>query len=179
MSQAHYFRREFASDSSVAGILESARILDKWYLAPYLCAGQTTPVPFDRGADPIQGFRELIQIRNWLAHPKVETFLEGTLDPKSSISDCSSGEEYPWPEMLKGEKWGQTEIPKNPFEIDYSHAKAAISILDEMTKTLSEKLRGRIHQGWLGLITVKDADGLHQYRAPVSTIWGGYSGVMR
>ena len=71
--------------------------------------------------------KELIQIRNWLAHPKVETFFKGELDAKSIISVEASDEEYPWLEMLKGERWPQTGIPKNPFEIDYTHAETALT----------------------------------------------------
>ena len=76
--------------------------------------------------------------------------------------------------MLKGERWPQTGIPKNPFEIDYSHAEIALKILDAMINALSARLGGQMHEGWLDLITVKDDEGLHQYKAPVFTIWGGY-----
>jgi hypothetical protein len=38
-------------------------------------------------------------------------------------------------------------------------------------------LNGKMHDGWLDLITIKDADGVHSYRAPVDTIWGGYGGA--
>lgn len=168
---------EFGSDSHLGEILEKTSILDKWYLAPFVCVGSNQATPFDRGAEPYQSFAELIQIRNWLAHPKVNFFLNATLDPKSSISDSTSGEEYPWLEMLKGERWAQTKIPKNPFEIDHTHAAAALQILDDMTQALSEKLSGRIHDGWLNLITVKDDAGLHYYKAPVLSIWGGYGGA--
>lgn len=68
--------------------------------------------------------------------------------------------------MLKGEQWKQTKIPKNPFEINHTHAEAALKILDAMIVALSERLGGQIHDGWLELITVKDDEGLHQYKAP-------------
>ncbi len=166
---------EFAADPKVAEILEKATILDKWYLAPILCSGNVKPESFDVGAEPYQSFKELIKIRNWLAHPQVETFLKAEVDPRSSIS-VATGEEYPWLEMLKGEQWPQTEFPKNPFEVSYSHADAALKILDAMIEALSERLSGQMHDGWLDLITVKDDEGLHQYKAPVFTIWSGYGG---
>jgi len=168
---------EFATDSNISNVLERASILDKWYLAPFLCSENGQSIPFDVGAEPYQSFKELIQIRNWLAHPKVETFLKAEADPRSSVNVISSGEVYPWLEMLKGEQWSQTTIPKNPFEVDSSHAKASINILDKMIDTLSKKLNAQIDDGWLNSITVKDDEGLHQYKAPVSTIWGGYGGA--
>ena len=168
---------EFATDSNVSEILEKASILDKWYLSPFLCSGNAQPVPFEKGAEPYQSFKELIQVRNWLAHPKVETFLKAELDPKSSISVGPSKEEYPWLEMLKGEQWPQTGIPKNPFEINYTHADASLKILDAMIDALSTRLAGQMHEGWLDLVTVKDDEGLHQNKAPVFTIWGGYGGT--
>ena len=79
--------------------------------------------------------------------------------------------------MLKGEQWKQSGIPKNPFEIDHRHATASLQILDTMIEALSAKLQGQMHEGWLDLITVKDHEGLHQYKAPVLAIWGGYSGA--
>ena len=167
---------EFATDATVSEILEKASILDKWYLSPIICSGGAQPAPFEKGAEPYQSFKELIQIRNWLAHPKVETFLKAEIDPKSSISIGSSNEEYPWLEMLKGEHWPQTGIPKNPFEINYTHAQASLKILDSMIEALSTRLSGQLHEGWLDLVTVKDDEGLHQYKAPVFTIWGGYGG---
>lgn len=167
---------EFTIDSNVSQILEKTNILDKWYLAPFLCSESAEPVPFEKGAEPYQSFKELIQVRNWLAHPKVETFLRGRIYPESSISVGSSKEEYPWLEMLKGERWPQTGIPKNPFEIEHPHAAAAVRILDEMINTLSAKLNDRIHESWLDLITVKDDEVTHQYKAPVFSIWGGYGG---
>ena len=168
---------EFATDSNVSEILERASILDKWYLSPFLCSGNAEPTPFDKAAEPYQSFKELIQIRNWLAHPKVETFLKAKFDPNSGISIGSSNEEYPWLEMLKGEQWPQTGIAKNPFEMDHTHAAASLKILDAMIKALSTRLAGQVHEGWLDLITVKDDEGLHQYKAPVLTIWGGYGGA--
>lgn len=168
---------EFSADSNLSEILERASVLDKWYLAPFLCSGGANPVPFEKGVEPYQSFKELIQIRNWLAHPKVDTFLKAAVDPKSSIRDTCSDEEYPWLEMLRGEQWIQTGIPKNPFEIDHTHAAASLKILDAMIEALAAKLAGQMHEGWLDLITVKDDKGLHQYKAPVFAIWGGYGGA--
>jgi hypothetical protein len=135
------------------------------------------PIPFDRGSEPFQSFKELVQIRNWLAHPKVDTFLDAELDASSTISVGTTGEDYPWLEMLKGKVWSQTKMPRNPFELRHIHAEAAVRILEEMIEALKSKLHGQLHDGWLDLITVKDSNGLHQYRASVYTIWGGYGGV--
>lgn len=125
----------------------------------------------------MQSFRELVQIRNWLAHPKVDNYFDANLDPKSTISTGGSSEAYPWLEMLKGKAWKQTAIPKNPFELDHSHAAAAIKIVDAMVGALQMKLDDQMQAGWLDLITVRDAQGIHSYKAPVHSIWGGYGGA--
>lgn len=169
---------DFSRDKNFVEIFEKASTLEKWYMAPYLCSDKgTTPVPFDKGADPFQSFKELIQIRNWLAHPKVEMFLGAKSLPNSTISIGHSKEEYPWLEMLKGDQWKQTKIPRNPFEIGPDHAEAGIKILDKMKDALKSKLNGLIYEGWLDEITVKDTERIHCYKAPVHTIWGGYSGI--
>jgi hypothetical protein len=168
---------EFGRAPGLSEVLDKASILDKWYLAPFLFAANVTPIPFDRGTDPFQSFKELVQIRNWLAHPKVDNFFDAELDLKSTISVGVSNEEYPWLEMLKGKAWSQTKIPKNPFELDCTHAQSALRILDSMISALRSSLHGQMHEGWLDLITVKDFAGLHNYKAPVYTIWGGYGGT--
>lgn len=169
---------EFSVDQQVSGILERNGIIEKWCMAPMVCGDRSKDVrPFDRGSEPFQSFQELIRIRNWLAHPKVDMYLEASLDTKSSVRDSESGEEYPWLEMLRGKVWAQTEIPKNPFEVRSEHANAAIRVLDQMIEALSEKLDGRVDERWLEVITVRDSDGAHSYRVPVSSIWGGYGGA--
>lgn len=166
---------EFSADPVVAEALEKASILDKWCIAPFVC-GDAAQTAFDRGAEPFQSFKELIQIRNWLAHPKVEIFLKGKAPPNSTISISGKPEEYPWLEILKGESWRQSRIPKNPFELDHTHATAALSILDKMILELSGRLSGRLTDDWQNEITVRDAEGTRTYKAPVYTIWGGYGG---
>lgn len=169
---------DFSKDKDVFNTLEKSSILDKWYLAPYLCCdSEPSDKSFKKGEEPFQSFKELISIRNWLAHPKVEIYLNAQLDPNSTFTVGPSEEDYPWLEMLKGEQWKQTKIPKNPFEIDYTHAKASIKIVDAMIEVLKEKLKGQIYEGWLDEIIVKDINGLHHYKAPIATIWGGYGGV--
>jgi len=169
---------EFSSDKNLFTILERVSTTDKWYLVPHLCSGnENEPNPFDKSREPFQSYKELIDIRNWLAHPKVEVYLSAKLDPSSTITVTPSKEEYPWLEMLKGEVWPQTEIPKNPFEITYAHASSSIEILDSMIEELKKKLHGQLYDGWLDEITVKDSEGLHHYKAPVGTIWGGYGGA--
>jgi len=170
---------EFTLDSNVSKIVDKVSLMDKWYLAPFLCSRADKIVPFEKGKEPYQSFKELIQIRNWLAHPKVETFLEAEADPQSSVNLGPSDEEYPWLEILKGERWPQTGIPKNPFEIDYTHADISLHILDSMIQELSVRLDGQIDEEWLNLITVRDDRGLHQYKAPLRAIWPGYSGARR
>lgn len=168
---------EFGSAPGLFEVLEKATIVEKWYLAPFLCAGGKPPIPFDRGREPFQSFKELVQIRNWLAHPKIDNFLDAELDPRSTISAGPSNEEYPWLEMLKGKTWPQTKLPKNPFELSHRHAQSAISVLDSMISALQIRLHGQMPDGWLDQITVKDANGVHNYKAPVYTIWGGYGGA--
>jgi hypothetical protein len=168
---------EFGNAPGLFEVLEKASILDKWYLAPFLCAGGNKPIPFDRGTEPFQSFKELVQIRNWLAHPKVDNFLDAQLDPRSTITVGPANEQYPWLEMLKGKTWPQTKTPKNPFELNHQHAESAIKILDSTISALQIRLHGQMHDGWLDLITVEDTEGLHSYRASVYTIWGGYGGA--
>lgn len=168
---------EFSVDRSIAETLERSSILDKWYLAPLLCTDSASKGLFDKGADPYQSFKELVQIRNWLAHPKVENFLDAELDRNSTITIAKSRESYPWLEMLKGEVLSKTKIPANPFEMNHEHAQASIVVLESMISALRAKLSGKLNDEWLEQITIKDADGVHSYKAPVSTIWGGYGGA--
>ena len=168
---------EFSTDPKIFEILEKLSIPDKWYLAPYICSDNLILMPFIKGVEPFQSFKELVNIRNWLAHPKKNVFLDADLDPNSSIVMIDSKEEYPWLEMLKGDVWNQTEIPLNPFELNYRHAESAIKILHLMIDKLQSKLGKRMSAEWLDTITVKDENGLSKYKAPVSTIWGGYGGT--
>jgi hypothetical protein len=78
--------------------------------------------------------------------------------------------------MLKGQRWPQTKIPRNPFEMDDEHARSALKVLDSMVTALRSRLHGQMQDGWLNLITVRDANGVHSYKAPVHSIWGGYGG---
>lgn len=166
---------EFAVDTAVAETLERASILEKWCVVPFVCR-ELAPAPLNQGEEPFQSFKELVQIRNWLAHPKVEAFVKGKAPPNSTISVSGKTEMYPWLEILTGESWKQTKIPKNPFELDHTHAEAAISVLDRMIAELSSRLSGRISKDWLEEITVRDPAGARTYKAPVCTIWGGYGG---
>lgn len=166
---------EFVVNEVVATSLERSGILEKWCVAPFVCS-EDAPEAIDQGRDPFQSFKELVQIRNWLAHPKVDAFVRGVAPKNSTISVVGRPETYPWLETLKGELWPQTKIPKNPFELDHTHAEAAISVLDRMIEELSKRLSGRISEEWLEEITVKNADGARTYKAPVHTIWGGYGG---
>jgi hypothetical protein len=168
---------EFGAGKDVAANLEKNSILEKWLLAPVVCNGGASASPFDRTAEPIQSFRELIQIRNWLAHPKVDNYLPANLDLNSSIAGENPGEEYPWLEMLKGDAWAQTHMPKNPFELTHEHADQALAVLERMISELNQRLGGRLSDSWLERITVKDDGGVHNYRASVYSIWGGYGGA--
>jgi len=166
---------DLTADKNVFRALEKTSTLDKWYLAPFVCSGDGyDSMPFDMSAEPFQSFKELIQIRNWLSHPNVEVFLTAMSPPNSTFSDADSMKSYPWLEMLRGEAWCQTGIPKNPFEINASHAESAIKTLDLMICALKERLHGQLYDEWLDEIVVQDTHGLHKYRAPVFTIWRGY-----
>ena len=167
---------ELSNDPNVFELLERGSILDKWYLAPLLCGSGASQTSFDKSSEPFQSFKELIQIRNWLAHPKVDNLIDAELDANSTIAIGESNEEYPWLEVLKGQKWPQTRIPRNPFELTEQHAQLAIKKLDLMVEALRSLVGGKWHDGWIDLITVKDADGIHNYKAPVHSIWGGYGG---
>ena len=50
--------------------IEQLRLVDKWYVAPHLVSGRT----FEKGAQPLQDFSQVIRIRNQVVHPKPKNF---------------------------------------------------------------------------------------------------------
>ncbi len=69
------------------------------------------------------------------------------------------------------------EIEDHVAEVTLNRPEKHNAVDLAMFEALSAKLAGQMHEGWLDLITVKDDEGLHQYKAPVFAIWGGYGGA--
>ena len=63
------------------------------------------------------------------------------------------------------------------FELDDSHVQPEISALDATIEALSALLGGLILNGRPELLTIKDENGLHSYRAPVLSVWAIYGGT--
>jgi hypothetical protein len=166
---------QFSIISDLLKDIEKLSIQEKWHIAPLLCRDKDwEPETFDKGMEPFQSFSELIKIRNWLVHPKVEIFVDAESTPNSTVGTIGSEASYPWLETLKSSVWPQTQIPKNPFELSFSHSVKAITVFDEMVSMLRKLLKGKMYNGWIDEISIRDKNGLHHYTAPVFTLWGGY-----
>ena len=166
---------EFAVEKDIFESLEKLSIQDKWFISSLLCRDKDWDVvTFDKGNEPFQSFNELIKIRNWLLHPKVEVYIAATCDHSSTVGIEGKEESYPWMETLKSNVWPQTKFPKNPFELSSYHAQTALSILDAMISKLKSFLRGKLYDGWLEEISIRDKNGLHFFKAPIQTLWEGY-----
>ena len=169
--------------SKVAAVgIERLGIREKWSLIPFLLTGRPEAREwFDASKEPFQSFAELVQIRNWLAHPKSGEYVAAIYDGRSTISvfdedfDPETERVVPWIETLKGGHWKQTRIPLNPFEWTAQHARVATKVLDSIVEELKEVLGGILTDEWLWEIDLKSkADGKVS-RITIDSLWGGYT----
>lgn len=156
--------------------LDRMGTVEKWSLVPYLL----TEKPecrnwFDGSREPFQSFVELVKIRHWLVHPKAGRFVEAILDESSNITLSDTGEELPWVETLQGKKWEQTKIPLNPFEIDESHAKKALQVVENLIEELEQIIIAPITKDWLWELDLKTKDSGKIETITVDSLWGGYT----
>ncbi len=167
---------EFSTPTSIRDILEKLSITDKWRIAARVCAKHPhKPKAFDNSAEPFQSFAELIRVRNWLVHPKVEQFIEAKHTPGETITDIDTGDQFPWVDTLEGQRWPQTKIPKNPFELTASHARKVIEILETMVKKLQQYLGGLMTEDWLMEIGLRTKGTAEEKRITIDGLWGGYT----
>jgi hypothetical protein len=157
-------------------IIERFSITEKWKVAPLVC-GKRRPgeKTFDASAEPFQSFAELITIRNWLVHPKAGEFVDARHKQGETITVMSTGEVLPWVDVLKGQLWPQTRIPKNPFELSGDHVRKAIEVLDKMVKQLQVYLNGAITEEWLDEIGLRVKGTPEQKQVAIDSLWGGYT----
>ena len=137
------------TDKGLSESIDRLPFADKWLLAPLLCGGNSSPgKTFDRGAQPFQGFRELIKIRDSLVHPKAGLFVDAEQDGTISLGD--GRKEVPYFRVLPDRHlWPQTGIPKNPFEMNPLHGEKAIHIVEGMIDCLLDLFRGVFDREWL------------------------------
>jgi len=146
---------------------------EKWILAPLTCRLNGN-VTFDQSCVPFQWFNELIEIRNWFVHPKVDQFVPAQLE-RNSIITLENGNEIPWVTVLKGDVWANTRIPKNPFELTAEHSEKAISIIDSMIKELQKFMPDQITDDWIKKVEFKSGDQTKNFELTIDSLWGGYT----
>lgn len=155
-------------------VIEKSSLLDKWFMAPLLCGKNEPPgIKHSFSKEPFQSFKELIKIRNWLLHPKPGLFMPAF--SSGFILDRETNIAIPWVDVLKGDKWPQTKIPLNPFEISSVDSLKAINILDELIKWLLNCFNGTIDENWLFSIDFIDKRDSKIDKLTVDSLWGGYT----
>ncbi|MDO8674936.1 MAG: hypothetical protein Q7K71_02305 [Candidatus Omnitrophota bacterium] len=147
---------------------------EKWLLAPLTCR-LNGDVTFDESCIPFQWFDELVKIRNWFAHPKADQFVPAKFEKNSTIT-LENGNEIPWVNVLRGDVWPSTRIPKNPFELTEEHAEKAINIIDSMIKELQKFMPGQVTDDWMGEVRFESGDQTgNSGKLMMASLWGGYT----
>jgi len=118
---------------------------ERVFLTPYLCSAGKQAFSreyFDRGSREFQQMEELIKIRDSFAHSR---------PIKRRLNITSSGErEYVLDDMFKENFWPLTQIPKDIFIIEYSHAVLAKKIVDWVIDQIDQFLDGKLVQNnWM------------------------------
>lgn len=154
--------------------IEKLSTFDKWIIAPFIC-GKEIPVgtPFDKSKEPFQSLKELIRIRNWLVHPKPGKYLEARKSD-NTILMAQTGQEIPWIDTLKGDRWPQTGIPLNPFEIDEDDAQKALDILNSIVDEFLSVFNEIIDSEWLEELNLETKSG-EKEKISIDSLWGGYT----
>ena len=158
--------------------LEKLSIQAKWLIAPLVCMSAnkvSSPQTFDTSMEPYQSFQELVRIRNWFAHPKVDQFVPAIRRNWTiTIIEERTRKEVPWIETLRGRCWPQTKIPLSPFELNETHAQKAIEVLKEMMDQLFEFFDGIFEEEWFWEFDLKHSHGETE-RLSIDSLWGGYT----
>ncbi len=184
---------EFFLPVSGKDLLESLGLRGKWYVAPLVC-GKENPAgkTYNTSEEHFQSFSELVNIRNWLVHPKAAKFVDASTDDASTITiikteqespwvECKIEEnveteqEIPWVDTIKGKMWPHMRIPVNPFELTAKHAQKALEVLDAMIKELKDLLKDVITDDWLWEIDIRPKQSGQSDRITVTSLWGGYT----
>ena len=166
---------DFSRLPSGGKYIQRLGIREKWFIAPMLCgSGSAGAQTFDASKAPFQQFSELVDLRNWLVHPKSGHFVEATVDG-STITIMRTGEEVPWVDTHPGGVWPQTQIPRNPFELTSDHAGKAIEVLDNMVRELKLLLPSIATDNWLKRIILRDKRTGEESRISTHSLWGGYT----
>lgn len=169
------FHSEFYIPSSGKNFWEKASLFEKWYMVPMVCGLDKPPgITFQIDREPFQSFRELIKIRNWLLHPKpgnyFPAFANGTIQIKGE-----NPETVPWVDVLKGNKWPQTKIPINPFELSSADSKKVLNILIQLISKLFKTFKGIVTESWLNSVGFIDIRKDEKRQLTIDSLWGGYT----
>lgn len=166
---------DFYLPDSGKKIIEKTNLFDKWFCAPIVCGINKPPgMLFEINEEPFQSFKELIKIRNWLLHPKpglyFPAFASGYI-----LVDEDKNEVIPWVDVLKGERWPQTQIPVNPFELSSSDSAKILEIVDELITKLLSVFEEVIDEKWLNSIGFIDKRMKEKQTLTIDSLWGGYT----
>ena len=154
---------------------ERLGIREKLFKLPLVC-GKDKPIgkTFDQSKKPFQSFSELVDIRNWMVHPKNGRFVEAHKNPET-ITIIDTGEEVTWIETDNGSAWSITKIPLNPFELNGEHARIAYNILKGIISELFLLFDGIISEKWMDEIIICDKEGNQKEIITIDSLWGGYT----
>lgn len=166
---------DFSALPSGDRYIERLGIREKWFTGPLVCSAAEHPSrTFDPARNPFQSFSELVDIRNWLVHPKSGHYVDATADG-STITIMKTGEEVPWVDTHPGGVWQQTRLPRNPFELHHDHATTAIGILDAMVEELKLLLPDKVTTAWLEQVVLKENASGREQAITTHSLWGGYT----
>jgi phosphotransferase system HPr-like phosphotransfer protein len=172
---ANKIANEFYILPSGYDTFEKLGLRQKVFILPLVC-GKDRPIghTFDQSKEPFQSFCELVNIRNWLVHPKTKNYVDASKLP-GRVVDSETGDEYPWISTDFSGTWPQTNIPLNPFELTGAHARNALNITDKLISELLNLFDGLVTEKWLDEVILKSKDGKEQTKISIKSIWGGYT----
>jgi hypothetical protein len=155
--------------------VDKLSIREKVFAAPLVC-GLDKPIgrTFDQSKEPYQSFSELVDIRNWLVHPKGGTYLPARRF-FGGIYIADTGEEVPWLETAFGPIWPHTRIPVNPFELTGAHARQALDCTRDLIEDMKRLFANLLTDKWFDEIGIRTEDGTYKEIITVQSLWGGYT----
>jgi hypothetical protein len=148
---------------------------DRLFALPLVCGiGQPVGRTLDQSKEPFQSFSELVDIRNWLVHPKGGTFI-GARTVYGSIRLANTAEDVPIIETEFGSHWPHTKIPVNPFELTELHAHQVLDITRSLISEIKSLFDGILTEEWFDEITFRSRDGKYEMKTTIQSLWVGYT----
>jgi hypothetical protein len=155
--------------------VDKLSIREKVFAAPLVCGlGQPTGRTFDQSKEPFQSFSELVDIRNWLVHPKTGNYTAARRF-FGSIYIADTGEDVPFVETDFGPVWPHTRIPVNPFELTGVHARQALECTRQLIEEMKRLFGNLLTEKWFDEIEIRTKDGTYKKTITVQSLWGGYT----